>query len=93
MTDPIFVPHITIDGIITVLSIVIGGVIYLIKTGRKIDLLSSKVDEHGAKIDKLSGIVETQARHDERIMDLNRRVNVMDQRWEEIRHGRGLVVE
>lgn len=93
MSDPLFVPHITLDGIVTIVSILVGGVALFIKTTGRLEILSTKVDDHGLKIDKLSGIVEVQARHDERLIDLTRRVNMQDLRWEELRHGKGLVVE
>lgn len=93
MTDPIFIPHITLDGIIAALSIIGGGAVFLMRVTGKLTRLDLKVEEHGIKIDKLVGIAEVQARHDERLIDLSRRVNLQDQRWEDMRHGKGLVVE
>lgn len=99
MSDPFFVPHITFDGIVTMLSVVMAAAAYLYKESRrrdqtadKIDLLASKVEEHGTKIDKLVSIAEIQARHDERIIGLERWRNLSDQRWEDLRRGDGYVL-
>lgn len=88
-----FEPTVTIDGIITFLSIAGYGLVHITRTGNKLTYLTTKVEEHGEKVDRLAGVVETQARHDERLVELTRRVNLMDQRWDEIRHGQGLVID
>lgn len=88
MSDPWFVPHFTFDGIVTAVSIIGGGLIFLLKLGGKLTRLDIKVEEHGIKLDKLIGVAEMQARHDERLIELGRRMNLFDERWEELRHGK-----
>lgn len=87
-----FEPTVTIDGLITFLSIAGYGLIHAVKTGNKLTYLTTKVEEHSAKVDKLASVLEIQARHEERFVEINRRLNNSDQRWDELRHGKGLVV-
>lgn len=99
MSEPLFVPHVTLDGIIMALGFVGTVGLYFINKQREagqdastLDALMKKVDEHGVKLDRLVAVAETQARHDERILGLERRADRSDERWDELRHGEGYVL-
>lgn len=99
MSDPIFVPHITLDGIVTLLSFIGAATVYIIKrqraadrTNDKLDDLSAKVQDHGMKLDRLVAVAEVQARHDERLIAMTDRIDLMERRYEEMRHGEGYVL-
>lgn len=91
MSD-LFVPHFTLDGIVTALSVLAGGVAFLFKVGKELNLLSMKVQEHGARLERLVEIAEMQIRHEERLTEIIRRINTLEGRYDEIRHGEGFVL-
>lgn len=99
MTDPIFVPHITLDGIVAVLAIIGTASAFLLRVGGKLTTLELKVTDHGGrfdtldkKLDRLVSVAEIQARHDERLTEMMRRLNAMEAALNEMRHGEGFVL-
>ncbi len=68
----------------TLAAFLIGGLGFAWSMRGDLKMLARDVKNHGAKIDKLESILTAQAVQDQRITDLDRRI-------EELRHGRGFI--
>lgn len=77
-------PTIRMGDIITLIAILIGGLGFVWSMRGDLKMLARDVRSQGREIEKLSAIITAQAVQTQRIDDLDRRL-------EELRHGRGFV--
>lgn len=88
----------TILKVFEIVSIVGGGIIIVFRTGR----LTERVERIGTqqadelkdvktKIEKIGELVTDLAVQKSRLDSLDKRYDTLDQRWEELRHGKGFV--
>jgi len=80
----LFEPTVRVGDVLTLLALVVGGFGFLWAMRSDLRMLSKDVRLHSEKIEKLEAIVTKQAVQDQRLNDLDRRI-------EELRHGRGFV--
>lgn len=79
-----FEPVIKVGDLLTLVLLTIGGLGFLWAMRGELRMLARDVRLQGEKIDKLEKVVTLQAVQDQRINDLDRRI-------EELRHGRGFI--
>lgn len=77
-------PAIRVGDLITIVAFLIGGLGFAWSMRGDLKMLARDVEAHGQKIDKLETIITAQAVQDQRLTDLDRRI-------EELRHGRGFI--
>ena len=77
-------PAIRVGDLITLAAFLLGGLSFAWSMRGDLKMLARDVRAHGQKIDKLETIITAQAVQDQRITDLDRRI-------EELRHGRGFI--
>ena len=77
-------PAIRVGDLITLGAFIVGGMGFAWSMRGDLKMLANDVRMHGTKIDKLEAIITAQAVQDQRISDLDRRI-------EELRHGRGFI--
>lgn len=77
-------PAIRGGDLITLGAFLIGGLGFAWSMRGDIKMLVRDVKAHGHKIDKLETVITAQAVQDQRLADLDRRI-------EELRHGRGFI--
>lgn len=77
-------PAIRVGDIITLCAFLIGGMGFAWGMRGDLKMLARDVKAHGHKIDKLESVITAQAVQDQRLTDLDRRI-------EELRHGRGFI--
>lgn len=77
-------PAIRITDLITFGAFLIGGLGFAWSMRGDIKMLVRDVKAHGHKIDRLEIVITAQAVQDQRLGDLDRRI-------EELRHGRGFI--
>ncbi len=70
--------------ILTLLAFLIGGLSFAWSMRGDLRMLAKEVQRQGTKIEKLEAVITTQAVQDQRLIDLERRI-------EDLRHGRGFV--
>jgi hypothetical protein len=70
--------------IITLLAFLVGGFGFVWTMRGEIRMLAKDVQRQGDKIEKLEAVITHQAVQDQRLIDLERRI-------EDLRHGRGFV--
>jgi len=84
-----FEPTITVGALFTIASTIIGVFVTCLFFGwslrGKIDNLDNKVGVMGVELTGVRKILETQARQDERLI-------AMEKRLDELRHGEGMVL-
>lgn len=77
-------PAIRVGDLITLGAFLVGGMGFAWSMRGDIKMLARDVVAHGRKIDKLETVITAQAVQDQRLTDLDRRI-------EELRHGRGFI--
>ncbi len=82
---------ITIGNIIEIMVIAAGGISVFATMRTTVRNISNKVDGMQDEIKKLGDILIGQARFDEKLTNLERRVTVHDKLLDELRHGEGFV--
>lgn len=82
---------ITIGNIIEIMVIAGGGISVFATMRTTVKNINIKVDEMQIEIKKLGDILIGQARFDEKLANLERRVGVHDRRIEDLSHGEGFV--
>lgn len=89
-------PTITYGTLFTVGSSLIGvffTCLFFVWTLRgRVDNLTMQMGNVVVEISAMRKIMETQARHDERLLAVERRIDATDRRVEELRHGEGMVL-
>jgi hypothetical protein len=73
-----------ITALIQVVVFLVGGIWFIVSMRAELRILTSVVSAHGVKIDKLEGVITSLAVQDQRLNDLDRRI-------EELRHWRGFI--
>jgi hypothetical protein len=77
-------PSIRVGDILTLALLTVGGLGFLWSMRGDLKLLAREVQAHGVKIDKLEVVITQLAVQDQRMTDLDRRI-------EELRHWRGFI--
>jgi hypothetical protein len=77
-------PAVRVGDIITLVAFLVGGLGFAWSMRGDLKMLARDVREHGKKLDKLETVIVEQARSSQRVDDLDRRI-------EELRHGRGFI--
>jgi len=74
--------------IVTALAFVFGMRAQLTRVGDRMDGVVERMQAVEGEMKKLTDIAVTLARYDERMLAMTTRLNLMDKRWEELRHGK-----
>lgn len=77
-------PSIRIGDLVTLGAFLIGGLGFMWGMRGDLKMLSRDVQAQGKKLEKLEAVIVEQARNSQRVDDLDRRL-------EELRHGRGFI--
>jgi len=80
---------ITVGNICEILSMVIGGVYAVASIRRNVGLLKSEVGAMQAEIKKIAELMKAVAVQDIKIDNISERLNLLDKRYDELRHGVG----
>lgn len=77
-------PSIRVGDILTLVVLTVGGLGFFWNMRGDLKMLAGQVQAHGVKIDKLEVVITQLAVQDQRMTDLDRRI-------EELRHWRGFI--
>jgi hypothetical protein len=77
-------PIVRVGDIVTLIVFLLGGLGFVWSMRGDLKMLARDITTHGQKIEKLEVIITEQAVQNQRIEDLDRRI-------EELRHGRGFI--
>jgi hypothetical protein len=94
---PIFTPNIDLGHVVTLIGYIATafGFVYglrgqIQRIGDRMDGFVERMAAVETEVRKLTDIAVALARYDERILAMTTRLNLMDERWEELRQGKGL---
>lgn len=78
-------PTITIGNLIEIASIVLGGLLVMVRLNNTVAKLAVDMQQVQAEIKKIAELMTTVAVQDVRLDSLNDRLNTMDRRYDELR--------